>query len=262
MRSPLAQAETKSCILIIGANKLRQAGATHLSQAWADDGGLTICAIAPTTPLKKLQLTAKCGLVILSLGATSVEDPQQQEFIKSVHALVSGAPLVVLSDREEPQEVWAAFQAGAAGFMPTSIDPSVAFQALSFIKNGGTFFPPSALPHARSTPEKPSVTTYAGVNKSLKAYHRSHQLMGSSSKLSSKQKEVFMLLRQGESNKCMARRMGVSEATVKLHVRGIMHKLGLANRTQIAIAAIKYSPTFAAFITNFNWFTDPLPLGG
>ena len=80
-------------------------------------------------------------MIILSVGGASLEDTQQQTFIKSARKSMPRTPLVVISDREESKEVCAAFEAGAAGFMPTSIDPSVALQALSFIKSGDHFFP-------------------------------------------------------------------------------------------------------------------------
>ena len=55
---------------------------------------------------------------------------------------------------------------GATGFMPSSIEPSVALQALSFIKSGGSIFPPSALSRG-TTPaitfvEKPAATIQSG----------------------------------------------------------------------------------------------------
>ena len=49
---------------------------------------------------------------------------------------------------------------------------------------------------------------------------------------------MFTLLRQGYPNKRIARQLGLSEATVKVHVRRIMHKFGAANRTQLAVAAM------------------------
>ena len=134
----------KPRLLIINSKKLRQAGIVHLLDAWAGAMGLTVNAVESGSPIERHRKTG-CAMVILSVGSASVEDPQQQALIKSVRKLIPRAPLVVISDREEPKEVCAAFEAGAAGFMPTSIDPSVALQALSFIKGGGSFFPPSAL---------------------------------------------------------------------------------------------------------------------
>jgi DNA-binding CsgD family transcriptional regulator len=121
------------------------------------------------------------------------------------------ALLVIISDREDAQEIRAAFEEGAVGFMPTSIEPAVAFQALSFIRSGGSFFPPSAL----------STNGVARV-----------------SDLTAKQEEVLGRLHKGLSNKAIARQLDMSEATVKVHVRRIMRKFGVANRTQLAVAAM------------------------
>ena len=56
------------------------------------------------------------------------------------------------------------------------------------------------------------------------------------STLTERQKAVRERLEQGESNKSIARQLGIREGTVKVHVRQIMRKLGAANRTQVAIA--------------------------
>lgn len=53
--------------------------------------------------------------------------------------------------------------------------------------------------------------------------------------LTTRQKSVLEGLSRGEANKAIARRLGIREATVKVHVRQIMRKLGVANRTQVAI---------------------------
>jgi DNA-binding NarL/FixJ family response regulator len=47
---------------------------------------------------------------------------------------------------------------------------------------------------------------------------------------------VLEHLRRGDSNKLIARELNIREGTVKVHVRQIMRKLGVANRTQVAIA--------------------------
>jgi DNA-binding NarL/FixJ family response regulator len=224
-----ARPDNRPRILIIDRNRLRQAGIMHLLEAWADVMGLAVTAVPPDTPLRKGRMNAHCKMVILSLGSASVDDSQQRALIENIRTFVPEAALVVISDREEPEEVCAAFQEGAAGFMPTSIDPSVAFQALSFIKGGGSFFPPSALLHTRVV--APSIKYGTQVVNGL----------GCVAQLTTKQKEVFNLLRQGQTNKIIARRLGMSDATVKVHVRCIMRKFGVANRTQLAIAAMNRS---------------------
>jgi DNA-binding NarL/FixJ family response regulator len=226
-------------IVVIDSKKLRQAGIVHLLGAWADAKGWTVRAVASDSRLDEQRTNASCEMVIFSVGSESVAHPQQQALIRSVRAHMPQAALVVISDREEAKEVCAAFDEGAAGFMPTSIDPSVALQALAFIKCGGSFFPPSALAKACSRPEMPSVRGHVAVNGSERAIHLFDESRGCPAKLSAKQEEVFRLLRQGPSNKAIARQLGVSEATVKVHIRGIMRKFGVANRTQVAVAAMK-----------------------
>jgi DNA-binding NarL/FixJ family response regulator len=228
--TPLMCAE-KPYVVIIDSKKLRQAGIVRLLDSWAGALGLTVSAVELASSIERHK-TASCALVILSIGSASVEDPTQQILIKYARKLMPQTPLVVLSDREEPNEVCAAFEAGAAGFMPTSIDPSVALQALSLIKCGGSFFPPSAL-HK----EMPSVATQVAVD--LPDRSDIQSLSPSRPQLSAKQEQVLKLLRQGQSNKVIASQLGLSEATVKVHLGCIMRKLGVANRTQVAIASIK-----------------------
>jgi DNA-binding NarL/FixJ family response regulator len=229
--TPLMCAE-KPYVVIIDSKKLRQAGIVRLLDSWAGALGLTVSAVELASSIERHK-TASCALVILSIGSASVEDPPQQILIKYARKLMPQTPVVVLSDREEPKEVCAAFEAGAAGFMPTSIDPSVALQALSLIKCGGSFFPPSALRR-----EMPPVATQVAVDH---ADQTDIQLLRlpSRPRLSAKQEEVLRLVRQGQSNKVIASQLGLSEATVKVHLGCIMRKLGLANRTQVAIASIE-----------------------
>jgi DNA-binding NarL/FixJ family response regulator len=53
--------------------------------------------------------------------------------------------------------------------------------------------------------------------------------------LTARQKAVLELLSHGDSNKAIARQLGTSEGTVKVHVRQILRKFGLVNRTQVAV---------------------------
>ncbi|QJE74828.1 response regulator transcription factor [Aerophototrophica crusticola] len=57
--------------------------------------------------------------------------------------------------------------------------------------------------------------------------------------LTGRQREIFELLVEGCSNKEIARRLGVLEGTVKVHVRAMMQKLGARNRTQVAVLAAR-----------------------
>jgi DNA-binding NarL/FixJ family response regulator len=204
-------------LLIIDSKRLRQAGITHLLDVWADAMGLTVKTLVPGAPLDTF-CPHNCEMTIISVGGESIEDAQQHALIESVRMLMPQALLVIISDREDPEEICAAFEEGAVGFMPTSLEPALVFQALSFIRSGGSFFPPAALCNCRR-----KVTVNGIVH---------------TTDLTTKQENVFTLLRQGYPNKRIARQLGLSESTVKVHVRRIMHKFGVGNRTQLAFVAM------------------------
>jgi DNA-binding NarL/FixJ family response regulator len=210
-----AQGVKKTELLIIDSKRLRQAGIRRLLDIWAEAMGLTVKAVVPEAPLDTCCTPDNCEMTIISLGGASIEDAQHQATIGMVRTLMPQTLLVIISDREDPKEICAAFENGASGFMPTSLEPGLAFQALSFIRSGGSFFPPSVLS--------------SGFGKVT---------VNGASDLTTKQENVFSLLRQGYPNKRIARQLGLSEATVKVHVRRIMHKFGAANRTELAVAAM------------------------
>jgi DNA-binding NarL/FixJ family response regulator len=54
--------------------------------------------------------------------------------------------------------------------------------------------------------------------------------------LTARQRAVLELLSRGDTNKVIARRLGMTEGTVKVHVRQIMRKFGVTNRTELAVA--------------------------
>jgi len=58
--------------------------------------------------------------------------------------------------------------------------------------------------------------------------------------LTKRETEVVSHLVTGDSNKEIARKLGVSETTIKVHVTGILRKLQLSNRVQLAVWAIKH----------------------
>jgi two-component system, NarL family, nitrate/nitrite response regulator NarL len=230
MRTPPAEAD-KPELLIVDSRGLHQAGIARLLEVWADVMGLTLKGAVPDALLNASCVPANCKMIIVSLGGASIEDAQNQALIKSIRKFMPQASLVILSDREQPREICAAFRQGAVGYVPTSIEPAVAFQVLSFIKTGGSFFPPSVL------------SSHLTQNTDLSSHlTQNTERPTNEADLTARQARVFDLLRQGHSNKLIARQLGLSESTVKMHARKIMRKFGVANRTQLAVAAIHQAP--------------------
>jgi DNA-binding NarL/FixJ family response regulator len=81
------------------------------------------------------------GVILLSLGCLSITAASVQASVRQIQARLPGARLALLSDRDEPDEVVAAYQMGAHGFVPTSLEPAAALQALRMVLTGGMFYP-------------------------------------------------------------------------------------------------------------------------
>ena len=119
-------------------------------------------------------------------------------------------PLIVISSSEAPADVREALAAGALGYVPKSAAPHTVLGAMRLVLAGEIYVPPLMLEPA---PER------------------------SSARLTGRQLGVLRLLCDGASNKEIARRLELSEKTVKAHVTAILRELGVGNRTQAARAA-------------------------
>ena len=64
-------------------------------------------------------------------------------------------------------------------------------------------------------------------------------------RLSATESSIMHALIEGHSNKVIARRMNIAEATAKVHIKAILRKLGVHNRTQAAIWAMNNRPFLA-----------------
>jgi two-component system, NarL family, nitrate/nitrite response regulator NarL len=148
--------------------------------------------------------------------------------IQALVARLAPAPILILGPGDDIGLVHRCLSAGASGYIsktdPSSVLEAVTalFSALNGAQNGVrsdcAVLPRWAL--------KPSEAPVAVCN-------------DAEEKLTPRQRDIFRLLLQGCSNKEIARRLGVLEGTVKVHVRAVMLRLGLHNRTQVAVLAAR-----------------------
>jgi DNA-binding NarL/FixJ family response regulator len=225
MNAVMANQPQEEMILILDTMKLRSAGLASLLEPWAGVMGMKLqCA-----SLEALDQIKDCRMVVASVGGGTLSNPEVLQWIKLLRAKWPSAALVVVSDRQDSNEVVHAFGAGVNGFIPTNYDPEITRQALSFIIGGGSFFPPAILSDLSIRSDIMMETTNRRTQSSEAVESRS--ING----FTPRQQEVLELLRRGDSNKVIGRRLSMTEATVKVHVRQIMRKLGASNRTQAAL---------------------------
>ena len=130
-----------------------------------------------------------------------------------------GLPVVILTSTEDPEEVRRALSGGALGYVPKSASSATLIGALKLVLQGDVYVPPLMLNERPSAPPAvPSAETLP--------------------RLTQRQSEVLRLVQSGISNKLIARELGLSEKTVKVHITSILKALNVTNRTA-AIGAVQ-----------------------
>ena len=168
-------------------------------------------AIADRTP----DLT----LVLFDLN---LGDRSGRDGVRRMVEILGSRPLLVISGSDEVADIVDSVRLGARGYILKTSSTAVLEHAISLALTGETFLP---LPRA-----------VLSGNIAAEAARPSGQILD---RLTDRQRDVFQLLLAGHSNKEIARELGVLEGTVKVHVRAIMQKLGVRNRTQVAVVAAR-----------------------
>ena len=139
------------------------------------------------------------------------------EVLRRLPARSDRTRALVLTSAADKAQVALALQAGAAGFLFKDVDPDALVRAIRSVHDGHTLL-------------AAEVTDVLAV--------RSGAASGLAA-LTGREREVLALLADGQSNREIARALRVAEKTVKTHVSSVLAKLGVADRTQAAVLAVR-----------------------
>ena len=129
------------------------------------------------------------------------------------------AKVLVLTSVTDPVAAGRAMRGGAAGVLYKDVDPDALVRAIRAVHDGHLLLAPGAA----DTLLRPG----SWQNRGLDA-------------LTAREREVLAELAQGRSNREIARALHVSEKTVKAHVSSVLAKLGVQDRTQAALFAVRH----------------------
>lgn len=136
-------------------------------------------------------------------------------------------PIVMLTTSNEERDLVECLRNGAQGYLLKDMEPDDLVDALKEILGGQTVIAPEL----------------TGVLAKVVTHGDTPQPTGPGlfSELTPREKEILCLLAEGQSNKVIARNLGISDGTVKLHVKAILRKLGVHSRVEAAVIAVENS---------------------
>ena len=147
------------------------------------------------------------------------------EATRRLRGLVPEARVLVLTTFEDDDEVLAAIEAGAAGYMLKASPAEKLVEAICTVMRGGS-------------PLEPSVASKVMAELARLSRRQSEErCQRLADPLSTRELEVLRALCEGLSNKEIAAKLGLTEGTVKNHMTQVLSKLGVLDRTQAALRA-------------------------
>ena len=164
----------------------------------------------------------KFDLILLGAATAELVDLAQIELL---HQALPETPIVVVAENDNPHRARLILNAGTRGFLPASLSLKVLLGALDLVLAGGVYVPSSLLD---ASPQRQDGS--------------SDRPSEPWSELTRRQRDVLGLISQGKSNKLIADALSMSESTVKAHVKQIIKRLHVSNRTQAALLATGHGP--------------------
>lgn len=178
-------------------------------------------------------------LVLLDL---SMPDCEGMDGLRKVKAALGRTPVAVVSADESAQTALRCLGAGAAGYLPKSLPEDVLRAAIALILAGGMYVPSliadaagSSAPSATGSAEPRPTAGTAGAGAGTSTPQP--RTTPGATALTLRQRQVLDLVIEGLSNKEIADRLDLAEATVKVHMTAILRAYGVNNRTKAISAA-------------------------
>ena len=138
--------------------------------------------------------------------------------LRAIRQLAPAARVLVLTSYADDAQLFAAMEAGAAGYLLKDVAPDALASAIRDVAEGR----PALHPQVARRLMRHTVQPEPGL-----------------ADLTAREREVLRLIVEGLANKEIATRLSIGEKTVKTHVSRVLAKLGVVDRTQAAVLAIR-----------------------
>jgi DNA-binding NarL/FixJ family response regulator len=168
----------------------------------------------------------------LALVDIAMPGTQGYQHVARLRTQAPALPVIVLSGSEDVDLMRSLIDLGVLGFIPKAYSPEVMLSAIRLVLAGGIYIPPLLLANAQAQGWQPDTPA-------APAHDANRSIDGLRNLLTERQIDVMRLLSQGKPNKLIARDLGISEGTVKIHLAAIFRALNVRNRVEAVVASRK-----------------------
>jgi two-component system nitrate/nitrite response regulator NarL len=158
--------------------------------------------------------------------------------VRNIKECLCCSRIVAIGGTVEPHVVLMALEAGAAGYLHEETPSDTLMMALELVLRGETVLP-SVVLSLLAGYVAPKSQANAPRRNGTELPISAEEIKRNDPTLSTRQTAILQALIDGTPNKVIAQQLKVSEATVKLHVKAVLRKIDVRNRTQAAVWAVK-----------------------
>ena len=209
-------------ILLIDDHTLFRAGLSDLLTRRKIE---VVAAVGSGVEGIKIAAEADLDIVLLDMRMPQMDGISVLRKLKEVHP---NLPVAMLTTSSDESDLVGALRNGAQGYLLKDMDPDDLVVALRNIISGKTVVAPDLAPVLASAVQ--------GDNNNEKEEEQEDPF----AVLTPREFEILTLLAEGQSNKVIARNLGISDGTVKLHVKAILRKLNISSRITAAVMAVEH----------------------
>lgn len=230
LHEPRARAIVR--ILLIDPRPLTAAAVRRFLESVSDPGESVCFAVTSVPSAREVSDEDRFDVLLLHVSPATDVGAELEACLRAIPAAHRSVPTVVFSDCTGAADVAAAVRGGALGYLPSTLDSAEIVEALRLLASGLAVLPPDAL------------VLLADGRRSRAGRRLPHPetVQDNAPCFTARERDVLHGLRDGKANKVIARDLGMSHSTVKIHVRSILRKLGVHNRTEAALAAARILP--------------------
>ncbi len=164
----------------------------------------------------------KIDIVLMDLGLPGINGVRATQEIKKIHKDIR---VIIITSHSEKVEVTKCLEAGISAYCSKDIRPEKLIELIKDVRDGSMWFDPVVSEYVQQAMRAANGGRELKVNKNT--YN-----------LTAKEKKVLELIKEGNSNNEISKKLNIKVNTTKVHVCSILQKLGVEDRTQAAIKAI------------------------